>query len=371
MVKESNGMMVLTRCSAQTYVTSALVGSATGHPLSAVAIEPLDDSPSRPSLPQLIRLRHLYDLVLIPGFKAMGLLTLFVCKLLGKTCVLLIESVDDVSELSLTGSENGLQIRQNGLPHRVFLSLHKEFLRFIDAFITPSIAVADELVAFGIDRMIIHVIAESVDMEKFRKTSTEERAILRENLKLPVPMTIVTCAGRFEPFSDSLVLLRVWGEILRQHENVLLVLVDPQSPDGADSANELVDYARLHLLDECVNFIRGGLAIEDYLRASDIFVIFDDGRGQGDMVLEAMACELPLIVGCTEQTNKYIRQGQNGLIVDKDNFQQLFDAIETLLVYPNGAKRLGANARKTVEENCATTSVVEAYEKLFCAISQG
>jgi glycosyltransferase involved in cell wall biosynthesis len=251
------------------------------------------------------------------------------------------------------------------------LKLQKESLRFIDAFVTPSFSVTAELIALGIDRQIIHMIPDGVDIEKFHKATPDEQLVMRENLEVSASMKVVLYGGRFDVLDKNLfTILRVWGEIQRKHNDAFLVLADINQQASAENQAKLISFIRDHGLDGCVNCIAGAEASAKYLRIADIFVMLEDGVAADTILLEAMACELPIIATFNQETDKLIKQGQNGLLVEKDSFQQLFDTIETLILHAGGAKRLGKNARKTIEHTYAAESVAEAYSKLFCSISQ-
>jgi glycosyltransferase involved in cell wall biosynthesis len=370
-------MMVLTRCSAQSTIASAIFGAVADRRLSATSdgqlVKPDGSQPSfgsQPSLTQLIRLRREYDLVFIPGFQTIGLFTLLICKLLGKTCILKVDNAEEVSELSFTSGLIGRSLRSQGLLFRALLSIHNRFLRYVDAFVTSSYSVADKLIARGIDPAIVHTIPDSVDVDKFRKATEEEKAILRGKLGIPVSTTVVACAGHSDRLDRGLsLLLRVWCEILRQHDNVLLLLVDSNTSDERGGQVEPGGLARSYVYEEGILFAGGELSVDSYLQASDVYVAVTENPAFKFSLLEAMACELPIIAARTDETDGVIRQGQNGLIVEKGDFQQLFEATEALVVNPVGAKRLGQCARKTIEQNYAVASVAEAYAKLFCAIA--
>ncbi len=360
------GMMVFTRCSAQTYIASVVLGSLAEHtyPVGANG-QFLAQGPIRPSLPQLIKQRHVYDLVYIPGIQAMGLFALLVCKLLGKRCVLRVNKVDDLFELGNGSSQSSSGPRRQG----VLSKLQKEALRFIDAFVTPSFSVTAELIALGIDPQSIHIIPDGVDVKKYHKATLEEQLATRKNLQIAASPRIILYADRFDAsYKNLFTMLRVWGEIQRKQDDALLVLVDNSPQTSAENQAELLRFIHSHGLDGCVEYVSAE-ASADYLRIADMFVLLGDGVAADTILLEAMACELPIIAVSNQETDKLIKQGQNGLLVEKENFQQLFDTIETLILHPGGAKRLGENARRTIEHNYATESVAEAYARLFCSIS--
>lgn len=367
-------MMVLTRCSAQSTISSAIFGAAVHQPASTMSGEQLvEPAPSRPSLGQLISLRHEYDLVVIPGFQSIGLFTLLMCKLLGKTCVLKVDSIEDTPESWIGGASalTGRGSRSRGRLLPLSLSFQIIIWRHIDAFVTTSHLVVDKLVAQGIDPAAIHTIPNSIDTEKFSKAQEEEKEILRARLRIPNEAAIVTCAGHFDhPDNSLLLLLRVWCEIVRRHENVCLMLVDSSGAGGPNDETGWVDFARAYAPDNCSIFFGSDLPVNDYLRASDIFVASVENTAFELTLLEAMACELPIVASRNTFTDKVIQQGQNGLIVERDDFQQLFEAIDALIGSTGGAKRIGRRARQTIEQNYSAESVAAAYERLFCAISR-
>lgn len=360
------GMMVFARCSAQDYVGSVALGSLAASSYTAGANgQLLAQLNPRPSLPQLIKQRHVYDLVYVPSLQGLGLFTLLMCKLLGKSYVLRVNEAEDLCDV-----ENGLGQQFRPRRQELHSKLHKGFLRFVDAFVTPSFSVTAELIALGIDPQTIHVIPAGVDVKKFCKATAEEQLAMRKDLHLSTSPKLILYADQFAGFYENLfTMLRVWGEIQRKHDDAFLILVDNSPQHSAENQIEVLNFIHTHGVGGCVKYV-GAEAAADYLRIADMFVLLGSGVIADTILLEAMACELPIIAVSNQDTDRLIQQGQNGLLIEKENFQQLFDAMETLLLHPGGARRLGEYARKTIEHNYAAESVAEAYAKLFCSISQ-
>jgi glycosyltransferase involved in cell wall biosynthesis len=68
------------------------------------------------------------------------------------------------------------------------------------------------------------------------------------------------------------------------------------------------------------------------------------------VILEAMAMGKATIVSRIKQQDNFIIDGWNGLYVTPGNVSELHDRVQFLLQHPDEAKRLGANARKTIED---------------------
>jgi glycosyltransferase involved in cell wall biosynthesis len=364
-------MMVLARCSDQIFNDSVIATLVDAMPIpSPIARPGTEFGFAQPSLSQLITLRDEYDMVFISSFHALGLFTLLVCKLLGKTCVLNVGEPDEVDDLFLgVGNGNG-RLYPTGFLRGIPSGIRHRVLRFVDAFITTSSSVAVKLADRGIDKNIIHTIPISIDTSQYFKARKPEKTALREKMGLSKKATIVVCAGRLDYLDGGLaLLLRVWCEIQRQHNNAVLLFVHSGPPDRQEGMDNLRRFVHSNLIDNSVIFAESGPSLADYLRVSDIFVCPRERETFNATLIEAMACELPVVATAVGETSSIIRQGQSGLVVETGDFQQLFEAIGALIIHSDGALRLGRYARQTIEQHYTAESVKKAYERLLCSIA--
>jgi glycosyltransferase involved in cell wall biosynthesis len=249
------------------------------------------------------------------------------------------------------------------------LRLRNKILRKADAFVAGSSAVASELVVHGVDPRLIYPIPHGVDTTRFCPATPAEKEALRQKLRLPAAATIVTFAGRLVNHNGLPLLLRVWCEIARYHEDVRLLLVGSGESDAYRCEAELREFVRFHRLENNVLFIGSVPNAADFLRASDIFVFPVENEVFDSTLIEAMACGLPVIATAVSGIKKILQQGRSGLVVDVGNFNQLFQALETLINHPHGAYRLGQIAHQTVQQHYTAEAIIEAYARLFYAIS--
>lgn len=102
-------------------------------------------------------------------------------------------------------------------------------------------------------------------------------------------------------------------------------------------------------------------------RAADVLVYPSDYDPFGLVVAEAMAAELPVIIGQNIGAAEWIAPGRNGLLCDPAQPATLRAALQTLAENPSLARQLGPAARATVERNswdtCATATFA-VYEQL-------
>jgi glycosyltransferase involved in cell wall biosynthesis len=99
------------------------------------------------------------------------------------------------------------------------------------------------------------------------------------------------------------------------------------------------------------------------LYAESLFVViplFDVPFSAGyTVILEAMAMGKTPIVSRIKQQDDFIIDGWNGLYVEPGNISELHSRIQFLLQNPDEAKRMGDNARKTIEDRFTLNHYVQ------------
>ena len=87
-----------------------------------------------------------------------------------------------------------------------------------------------------------------------------------------------------------------------------------------------------------------------------------------NIVLEAMAAGLPVVVSRVEGTEELIRDGETGLLVTPGSPIELERQIETALTDPELCSRLINAAQLTVQKLFTLDRMVSAYEQLYARL---
>jgi len=102
----------------------------------------------------------------------------------------------------------------------------------------------------------------------------------------------------------------------------------------------------------------------EYMSHADVFVLCSHYEGFGMVLLEAMACGVPVVAtDCESGPREIISHGQNGLLVAPEDPVALSDGILSVLGDPDLAQRLRQGGLKRAEE-FNLHDAVEAYRQV-------
>jgi len=112
-----------------------------------------------------------------------------------------------------------------------------------------------------------------------------------------------------------------------------------------------------------------GLVSHDHLvklyQESTMFIFPSHYEGLPTVLLEAMACGIPVIVSNIPAHQDLIKDHVNGLFVKKGSAEDLAEKIKYLMDNPILRNKLGIAARKTIEKSYTWEKIVQDYIKLY------
>lgn len=149
------------------------------------------------------------------------------------------------------------------------------------------------------------------------------------------------------------------AEILQNRKDCQFVFVGDTDSGNFASAKE--DF----LQNKFVKWIKWSDEIKEILMASFVYVLPSYKEGFPQSVLEASSFAKPCIVSNVSGCVEAIKNGENGLICDVKNPQDLAKKIEILLDDENLAKKLGQKGRQNAIENYDDKIIIEKYLEIY------
>jgi glycosyltransferase involved in cell wall biosynthesis len=101
-----------------------------------------------------------------------------------------------------------------------------------------------------------------------------------------------------------------------------------------------------------------------YYNLADVFLLLSYGEAFGLVLIEAMACELPVIVSQQPPFDEIINDSC-GIMVNENNPEEVSQAILKLLENDNLRKEMGKKAREYILKNFSWDIIANKYLKLF------
>ncbi len=259
-------------------------------------------------------------------------------------------------------SEHGAGIRS--MPKFI----NKWILRNLDAIIS-SADDQDDLIRHLGWKKKIYSTRNISDTQKFEKRVDKKKFISEYNLKKD---PVVTFMARLIPFKDPITFVKAVPIVLKQNPKVKFLIVG----DGP-LKEELVDFVKYHNLEKNV-FITGKRDdVNVILQSSTIFValspisnIFSGG------IREAMISKVPCIItksvtefGKTYEP-KYYRHKEYAYLIQKENPDELANAILTLIKDDSLRRKLSKNGSNFLKEfgfekEVVIKETIEIYKRLI------
>ena len=183
------------------------------------------------------------------------------------------------------------------------------------------------------------------------------------------PKKFILCVGRLDdPRKNIALLVEAYAKLRRNVPNAPeLWLVGPQPPP------EAMRLIQKHGLTETVRLQgpRKPAELPRIYQSALCFVLSSDEEGLGIVLLEAMACGLPVVSTACGGSQTAIELDRTGFLVPVGDAKALSDAMGRLIASPSLCERLGQEARKVALERFsvgeAARVFLEKYERALSA----
>ena len=160
---------------------------------------------------------------------------------------------------------------------------------------------------------------------------------------IPEKNRIVLFAGRFVPNKNLSVLFASLKQVVEQNSDVTAIVCG----DGIDLADwkEWIQERHLQNRIRLMGYVDN---LWQWMKRADMFISTSMFEGQPNTVLEAMACECPLVVSDIPEHCEFLDMN-SALIIPRNDSEAFADAISGILASPMEAQIRATRARKIVE----------------------
>lgn len=202
-----------------------------------------------------------------------------------------------------------------------------KYMKYVDIWHTSCQITKNKMINLGIPNRKIIVIPLGIDLKHFRKSSNEDKIILRQKFKIPKNKIVI---GSFQKDSNG------WGEglepklikgpdifceviekLAKKYE--IFVLLTGPARGYVKNRLDILDIPYKH------DFLENPNEVADYFKACDLYIITSREEGGPKSVLESMACGVPLISTKVGMAPDMIKDGENGFLVNIEDVDDLYN----------------------------------------------
>ena len=204
----------------------------------------------------------------------------------------------------------------------------------------------------------IKVLYNGINTNKFK--ISEDTKKLKQEFKLKDKDFIIGIAGRLIKQKGHRYLFKAIATLKDKIPGIKLLIVG----DG-EIRKELEEYVHKLNIEREVIFLGFRKDMPALYSLMDVFCLPSEFEGFGVVLIEAMACEKPVVATKVGGVPEVVLDGETGILVPPKNPDALAQAILKLLTNPVLSKGMGQAGRIRVEKYFAIGRMVKETEKVY------
>jgi glycosyltransferase involved in cell wall biosynthesis len=225
-----------------------------------------------------------------------------------------------------------------------------------DLIVAASHGVAEDLVTgFGARSTRVHVVPNPVDLAA---VAAAAQAPLDEELDGRWRRPVIVAAGRLAEAKNFPLLIEAFA-LLRQQVPASLFILG----NGAEQA-ALETLIQGRGLADAVHLCGFQSNPWKYIARADVFALTSRYEGFGNVVVEAMACGVPVVATSSPGTRDIVSSGADGLLVERHEPAAVAAALAQVLSDGVLRQRMGETARRKAERY-RIESVALTYDRVL------
>jgi glycosyltransferase involved in cell wall biosynthesis len=289
-----------------------------------------------------------FDVVIISGIKIIPLAAVPVCRLLGKQCVIRVESPFEILEPVSSESLTAMNSPAARWLTRILAQMQGAVLRRAQIVVAISAEIEALLKRYPLAQGQLTRIPNTADLAAFKPVTADEQTDLRRKLGIPLARTVVVNVGRITYSKGMMTLINAWPAVVQRNPDVLLVVVGSGKGYWDDCEDELIEYVRANQLQDHVLLVGQSDRAREYFQAADLFVSPSEYEGFALTLIEALGCGLPTVTTSVGEAPLIIREGVNGFLCAPRAKDELISKIDMALKQRAQWPEMRRSARESV-----------------------
>jgi glycosyltransferase involved in cell wall biosynthesis len=249
---------------------------------------------------------------------------------------------------------------------RPYMKIQEYNRKHVTHFIAITEKAKDACITEGVNPDRISVIPAGLDCDKFKPAETKEAL---NRFGISGNTTKILFVGRLTPEKGIFDLLNAFALMVKNHQNIELLVVGTGIPK---IQTEITGLAESLKIKSKVKFL-GSINYSDMAEVHNLTDIFCLPSVEtkfwaeqfGYSMVEAMACEKPVVSTYTGSIPEIVKNRVTGILVEQKNPAALQAALEELLLDEKEREQFGKNGRQWVLEAFEANKVAKQLATLY------
>ncbi|MDO4584331.1 MAG: glycosyltransferase [Planctomycetia bacterium] len=240
----------------------------------------------------------------------------------------------------------------------IYYALDRWCLKHYDYVFCVSQDLYTSCLKLGIPSSQCSLLENGIDVYQYSRTMSLEKA--KKRWHFPLKRLVVGSMGRLSPEKNFAGLIRAVGKLILEGNPISLYIA------GEGPLRESLQRQIDHLgVSEFIHLIGYREDVLDFFQGLDAFVLNSFREGLPNVLLEAMALEVPVISTRIAGIPNLIVNGYNGILVTPDKDEELEQMIKTLYREKDYREMLALNGRYTVSTEFTMEDRMEKIRNIY------
>jgi glycosyltransferase involved in cell wall biosynthesis len=205
----------------------------------------------------------------------------------------------------------------------------------------------------------VHVIANGIDTQRFQP-NLQQRDSWRQKLKIDAAAPVVGIVAALRPEKDHLQFVDAAAIVNRELPQAHFLIAG----DGP-TRGEIEARIAHHQLQSQVHLLGNVSDIPGLLTTLDLFSLTSKNEASPVSIMEALACEVPVVAPTVGSIAETVIPGETGHLVPPGNAEATAAAWLSVLRDPTTGRRLGQQGRQRIAANHSLRSMTTGYVELI------
>ncbi|MCM3630995.1 glycosyltransferase [Paenibacillus glycanilyticus] len=202
-------------------------------------------------------------------------------------------------------------------------------------------------------------VPNGINLKRFKKNAANDESLRQE---LGIKDEFVWLAvGRLSEVKDYPTLIRSFKQVIQHNSRCQLLIVG-----NGEDRSALEQLSRTLEVDNNIKFLGIREDIPRIMNASDAYVMSSLWEGMPMVLLEASACELPMVATDVGGNREVVKEGISGYLARSSDSEQLAEKMISLMSMPTAEREaMGRNGREFVMKHYEMDAIIEKWEALY------